>query len=235
MNRRSFLQSIGAAMSAVALGARFTPDSPSIDYRLFTGGDGRYDLSSPFSVGGTVYATDGKVLVAHSGNVVSDAADRRVPDVSKLWWDEFDSGGFSHLRPIREKYPAQAECEACFGVGRTGNFVECQCFHADPETGVCLDCKDSGFRGGIECPVCDGTSCVQEDYCYEIDGEPFAPHMLARIKTLGDLEVKVLHEYPEYSTGHRQRHGIALFRGDHGIRGMLMGMYKMKYLGTHRP
>lgn len=221
MNRRTFLQSLGAAMATASMGVKFTPASPSIDYRLFTTVDSvRYDLSSPFSIGSTVYATDASVLIAHPGAIADVDSDRCVPKLSGLDWHEFDTGGFRPLHLVRN--PTEVlPCEACFGIGRTGNYRACNHEHI-ADNGVCYDCRDHGYCGGDVCSVCSGAVWVS-DYMYKVNGLDFAPEMIARIKTLGDLDVKVLRKEDEWSI-RKGHHGICLFRGANGVRGMLMGL-----------
>jgi len=233
MNRRSFLQSLTVAFSAVATGTRLSlkDEPPAIDYSLFTMDEHHLGLWSalvnPFSVDGSVYATDSRVLIRHPGEWSGDDAGR-LPDVSKLWWEEFDEPGWHPLGvPVHVSHSRGADCPTCRGKGFVG-----------PES-MCLACK--GIGGTLdeegdfyrECPNCNEgvvglarcpAGCVGGvvKYRERIGSGLFCPDYMARLRTLGDIEVRTI----DVAKGTKVYSGgtVLLVRGPREVRGLLCGM-----------
>lgn len=234
MNRRSFLASVSAAFSAAALGVNLKPRVPLIRYDLFTDAEiERYSIGEPFGVDGRVFATDSRVLVSHVGELIESDGERRLPNVRKLNWDEFDSPGWKPLgTPAYEnqddrRYPG-TPCPDCMGIGLIGTqFTACDHCAGDGEVlsddsiqiVQCSKCV-GGRTGGIKCGRCDSGWIYDETFCEIVGGRKFAPHYMERIRTLGPIDVLSIDgRTADGSTG-----PMLLFRGDHGIRGMLMGV-----------
>lgn len=233
MNRRNFLQSVSAAMSAVALGVTFKPVATKIRYDLFTDtSSAKWDLSLPFGLGDNVYATDARVVVCHPGDVDMTDGTRRVPAADRLQWDEFEAGGWKPLGQSTYCHQSQnygSYCVECLGLGRTGpNVRRCPDCDGDSEWfnddgkmhDGCEKCRCCWIGGPI-CGKCKGEGYLTENIAESIGGFNFSPAMVGRIRTLGELDVKVIESPANY---HWTASGLMLFRGDHGIRGMLMGL-----------
>lgn len=187
MQRRTFLQSVAAAMASTVTGRLPAADVPlSIDYSRFTDYEPvRYDLDTPWSHEGVTYATDSRILISHAGEFSGDGGGR-FPDVGKLWWDEFDIRGWKPF-PMRQRRldftgqsPYPFACPECRGRGRVGRDVaECQkcagCYdeyfgddakqdgewydmHGNSHPSLTL-CPDCtrGATGGILCGYCSGS------------------------------------------------------------------------------
>lgn len=156
MNRRSFMQAIAAAFSAVASGVRpnFAAEPPKIRYELFSDTqDFRWALSQPFSQDGVICATDARIIVTHPGEWSGESAGR-VPNISSLCWDEFDTGGWKELPSQSLEFAPQFEfgtmCHLCMGTGRVGDGVR-RVLGKDED-------GDPMWRwtGGTKCYQCDG-------------------------------------------------------------------------------
>ena len=234
MNRRSFLQSLSAAFAVSMTGIHFRPVQRIINYDLFTCRyTTRYDFAEPFGLDGTVYATDARVLIAHAGELQASDDQRRLPKLSHLEWDEFDSPGFKSLgapvyRQYREsKFTRGTSCPDCMGTGKIGNVRRCSCppysewIDEDVVDGPqviegCEICR-GGWLGDRSCQRCKQGFIHVESFREIVNDMPFAPSLMARVRTLGSLDVKVvnseMHDGP-----------MMLFRGENNLRGMLMGM-----------
>jgi len=169
-------------------------------------------MTKPVSIGGNVYAGNYHIIISHPGELAGRGEDRRYPDVSRLQWDCFESGGFRAFRtqPVEAEWH-QSMCTNCFGFGVTGVWSECQC-QCEYIEGSCKKCNGLEIVG-TACPVCEGT-CYSGDEIEAFGGAVFDSGYIARLKTLGDLDAKVI-------TRHEDSAGILLFRG-HNVRGFLM-------------
>lgn len=230
--RRSFLQSMAAALSVAVIGTKpnlSAIERPAIDYSLFTDGEtARYDLSSPWSIDGAVYATNSRILVTHPGEWSGDGK-ARVPNVGGLPWDEFDACGWSPLGKLnRVEASGCGQCVACRGVGVIGsNLSECdECLGSGtfypPNyewTGRSRPCRKCvyGYLGGVKCGACDNG---RVDFVEELHGFEYDPLYIAAIRTLGPVDVRAIEDTDKYG----RRGGMLLFRGAGDVRGMLMGM-----------
>lgn len=237
-NRRSFLQSMAAAMSVAVVGVKPGPaaiERPVIDYSLFVDNDdyiGRYDVSSPWSVDGSIYATDCRIVVTHPGEW-SGGGDARVPNAQRLQWGEFESAGWSPLgSTVQVKSEGGAACGICRGRGVLGgNLVECdECQgsgtfypHHYEYSGKTMPCRKCvlGYLGGVKCGACNNG---QLDWREEIGGYEFSPHYIAAIRTLGPVDTRIITTGADSFKG--RDHGVLLFRGAGNVRGMLMSMLK---------
>ena len=240
MNRRSFLQMVSAALAASTLGVRGLTQQPdAINWNLLTDWDVRYDLTSPWSVEGTIYATDTRKIIALPGEF-SGKGDAKVPNVGKLPWNEFDAGGWQPLgRPVLERYGTDDEtwtlCLQCFGIGRTGDVRRCDKCNgyldvwyddtAGTSRGGCHKCHE-GWVGGVECLRCHGTRHETEGppLSETIHGYPFCPAQMQMLRTLGELDIRVIDESELPLRKHGNSGGVLLFRGAGGVRGLLMGL-----------
>lgn len=232
LSRRSFMQSIGSMMAAMTLGVRGgVTKKPTVNFDLFTDTIecARYNLQHPWSVNGIIAATDARILVTTPGELSGDA-DARVPDLGKLCWSEFDTGGFrpfigGHRVKCRRVYTA-TWCGTCGGIGQVGGVIrKCRTCGGDWDAdGIGPECPDcfKGFVGGTKCPDCKGGKFQDDDQAYDIrvGDSRFCAGYIARIKTIGDVDVKVVPVGPL----NNQDGDILLFRGDNGVRGMLMGL-----------
>lgn len=221
MNRRSFLQSMTAAFAMATTGLAIRNPKP-IRYELFTMPyASRYDLKTPFSIGGNVYASDSRVLIAHAGDIGDTDQKRRVPDLSHLKWGEFESGGFRSLgAPNLVRGPhASAGCPECYGLGRVGDGVtQCPCLVIGDD-GRCIRCEDSEWIGGRACSVCERGE-ITDGSVEGVGCGRFSPAYMSRLRTLGELDVKVITD----KDANGDLANILLFRGEHGVRGMLMSL-----------
>lgn len=221
ITRRSFLQSMSAAMSAVAFGARMPSaiEPPKIRYDLFaeTWIGGKWDIHEPFSLDGSIYATDSRVLITHPGEW-SGGATGRVPAVHHLWWGEFDRPGWKQLpeQRLELRHPhMESQCVHCMATGRVGEGVH-RALSTDED-------GDDVYRwvGGTKCGYCNGTGWDESFSHHERLGNGvFAPGYMQRLRTLGGLDYRVIECGPRYC----KESYVLLVRGDGGIKGMLMGI-----------
>jgi hypothetical protein len=230
MNRRAFLQSMSAAFSAMALGVRpaFAQSPPRINYDLFCDSalSYRYDMMQPWSHEGIIAASDAKILIVHPGEWSGDGS-ARVPDLTKLWWDEFDAPGWKEL-PRQQLETVDATslmCPACMGTGRLGDGIH-RVDIKDEDGDPCM-----GWVGGRACSQCGG--CGWDDFQHrEILGDGhFCPGYMNRIRTLGGVDYRVATvDYRVATVDYRvatvarlptYTGSILLFRGDGGVKGML--------------
>ena len=239
MNRRSFLQSMSAAFGALALGVRPSFASPSrINYSLFTDKYvRRYDLTSPWSDRGVIAVTDAKILITHPGEWSGEAS-AKVPDIWKLWWGEFDATGWCPLRTVRAKQNQQnstSGCPQCYGTGRIGPHVrQCDCDplaeYTDHSKGYprildgCPQCQPSGWIGGVKCTACGGSGWLEGDerFVEQFQGVKFNPHYIARVRTLGEVDCRVIHGVRD--TENASDLDVLLFRGADGLRAERVNM-----------
>lgn len=238
MTRRSFIESVAAMVAASAVGKSVVlPKQPAIDYSLFCDkiGIGRYDLLTPFDLQGVRYASDARVLVCHESDGHSTDGDRPVPDVTKLWWDEFETRGWQRL-PDSCVYNARGtgddECETCYGTGRLGSgIVVCPICNGEE---WCIsvrtdsmskefkleqhpDCV-SGWIGGVKCETCNGKGYHGKVGTLSlVQGRVFSTGYLNKIRTLGEVETKII-DAPKKSAG------VMVFRFGESGRGFLMGI-----------
>lgn len=230
MNRRTFLQSMSAAFCSSVLAGTVDcrHERHSIDYSQFVDEDQlwsrRYDLSHPFSVDGSIYATDGRVVITHPGEW-RGTSEGRVPDVTQLWWDEFDRSGWKPLgRPHNERHPDGASCPICRGkwlIGPTATCKRCDGlgWMLQDFGRAVTDCDCYEGKVGVKCPA--GCDRGLVDYREQIDGCGFCPDYMARLRTLGDLE------YRRIDVDHGvipSLVGLLLVRAAGNVRGILCGM-----------
>jgi hypothetical protein len=234
MTRRSFIESVAAMVAASAIGKSVVlPKQPTIDYSLFCDPypGCRYDLTTPFDLRGLRYASDARVLVCHESDGLSVDGDRPVPDVSALWWGEFESRGWQRLpdsciHNVAPKY--DENCETCYGKGRIGSGVVL-CPACEGEDW----CKDiriegvnaeqhpdcaSGWIGGAKCETCNGSGHHRNVGTMSlVQGRIFGTGYLNKLRTLGEVETRII-DAPQKDAG------VMVFRfGDSG-RGFLMGI-----------
>jgi len=228
---------MSAAFAATSLGVTFKTLKPLIRYDLFTDPwTTRFDLNAPFGIDDMIYATDCKILISHPGRDDRGTEDRRVPKVGNLPWNEFDSSGWKPLGSpdlvVRtDHYRDNGHCcSVCFGLGRVGsNVVRCPDCHGRSEWvdedanevfDGCEKCR-VGYVGGPICTHCERGWVNGPTIEERIIGSPrrFGTGMMARIRTLGDLEYRVVE-----GEGANDETSLLLFRGDHGIRGIACSM-----------
>lgn len=233
--RRSFMQSMAAALSVAVIGVKpnlSTFERPAIDYSLFTDKEtARYDLTSPWSIDGNIYATNSRIIVTHPGEWSGDGK-ARVPNVGVLPWREFDSLGWSPLGKAKcVEAIGCGQCAICRGVGVLGsNLIECdECqgsgtFYPDNYewTGRSRPCPKCvyGYIGGVKCSACDQG---YTDFVEEIGGYNFDPLWIFAIRTLGPVDIHIL---GDIESPYERVGGMLFFRGDGDVRGMLMSMAK---------
>jgi len=202
MQRRSFIQALGAAFAAPSVGLAFTPSKPTIRWDLWTDPiTARYDLSSPWVLNNSTFATDGRALICAPGCEGQAAGERRVPGLHTLPWDDFDKAGWRSSSDL-VRVPARAEmtCPHCFGYGVVGQRTLCDCddiiwngIDIEPE-GTCPKCKDTGWIG-TSCP-----HCVDEmDHWYQDSTATlFHGNSLDVLRTLPDCSVQCCVTSPPY-------------------------------------
>jgi hypothetical protein len=222
MNRRSFLQSMSVAFSAVAFGVRpnFAQTPLKIRYELFADTQCfRYDLDQPFSLDGAIYATDSRFLITHPGEWTGMESGK-VPNVARLWWGEFDKPGWKDLPAQKLELRSdhlESLCHRCMGTGRVGDGV-----HRVPDKDQDGDAYWR-WAGGERCPFCDHG--WDRDVCNHerIGPAVFCPGRMNRLRTLGHLDYRVIMVDPcdlrPNGLGH-----VLLVRGDNGLKGMLCSM-----------
>lgn len=118
------------------------------------------------------------------------------------------------------------------GRGRVGVAVKCVLCNGLESEWVdandvlrdgCQKCEN-GWVGGVKCTDCRGSGWMVEGPVENVLGGKFSPGVLNRLRTLGNLDVKLLGD-PQY----RHRDGgvggpVLAFRGDHGIKGFMVGV-----------
>lgn len=220
LSRRSFVKSLTAAMSAVAAG--FPGHSRNnITWEFFTDGwqGVRYQLQDPWSIKDRIYATDGRILISDFGFQDSlEPLDRSLPDLSLLRWDEFNSGGWKPSSTLINGCEAEeAMCPDCMGLERIAK---------SPEFNFVRDEWGDVTRkivNGIVCPRCNGDGWVEQEPLIEADGMTYSPGYVARIKTLGDFDYKVIDD-GIHDNGHLA--APMLFRFGKSGKGMLMNQMR---------
>ncbi len=235
MNRRTFMQSLTAAFSVAMTGINFQPVKRVINYDLFTDPHTtRYSLGQPFGIDGTVYATDARVLIAHAGELEAIGEDRRLPNLSTLEWSEFEQGGFKSLWPANYQHYKNAKprnlitaCPDCMATGKIGNVRRCSCGPESewidygatdgPEVRDGCEVCRTGWLGDRECKRCEFGWIETEAFRESVCGMSFCPSLMSRVRTLGNLDVKVIESRNTYGP-------MLLFRGENNLRGMLMGL-----------
>jgi hypothetical protein len=202
----------------------------------------RYDLSKPWTWSGLTIASDARILVCRDGGDGEVNTERRVPKVDGLWWDEFESSGWGRLADAKRASNPPGSlnwpCEACFGNGYRGVGSPCtnkDCFDGrvldgdvDPDTIMwnpesymkdCPTCRGTEKVGVSYCGQCNATGISQESYHYDIQGQAFCPSMIGRLRTLGDIDVRVV----DTSDGDKTK--VMVFRRGDGVRGFAMGVH----------
>lgn len=250
MQRRTFMQSLATAFATPAIGLAFRPSKPTIRWDLFTDEIAcRYDLSAPWVVGDSTFATDGRALISAKGCDGETGENRRIPSLHGLPWDDFDGTGWKSSRELIRVATAEREmkCPECYGFGVIGQRTKCSCDEStvfievdgktvfnradwlieqledDPDffesDPICRKCRNSGYAG-THCARCKGDGYVKDDiYRWQLDGKTFCPGLLARFQTLGDFDCLVTHQL----TYDRTESPLMLIRFNGGV-GMLMGM-----------
>lgn len=238
LTRRSFLESLAAMAAASTLGLNVRKSADrDINWSLFCDDfeSRRYDLTEPFDVDGIRYASDRRILVCREANGASAGGERSVPDVSQLQWDEFDRSGWTRLPDSCIYTPSIVlddwECETCYGKGRTGEKVvicpvcdgEDWCCYMRDTGGGHLECCN-GFVGGDKCGTCNGKGFHRNvGPLSSVQGEVFGTGYLNKIRTLGEVEVKVFAKLCDGLVSRVPRPCLAFRFGDEG-RGFLMGI-----------
>lgn len=221
VSRRSFMQSMSAAMAAVVVGRLPASEARTvIDYSRFCDYETvRYNLESPWSHDGVTYASDSRILISHAGEF-SGTGEGRFPDVGSLAWDSLDCRGWKPFPMIQRrideagKRHTERRCPECRGLGRIGPDVR-ECLKCDglydeyegPDGlpgGSYLDLNGrrhtvnnlcphctTGSTGGILCGYCDGTG---ESFmaCEQVGGLLFDGWYADSIRTLPEPEYRVI-------------------------------------------
>lgn len=246
MQRRTFIKSIAAAFGTMAVGKLpAMPAERRINYdRFCTNTSIRYDLDSPWSQNGTVYASDYQILITHPGEFTGDGS-ARVPDLSKLWWGEFDSRGWREWpdQQVLVAHPdgMQRWCPKCHGKGRLGSGVrECPKCHGDFDEyfgddavgdafyydigGVkhnvphhCPTCR-TGHVGGLLCGTCKGDGHTVESLEI-VGGQYLSGWYCDSIRQLGGADYRVLEDADDNRGG---TFDVVAFRFADGGRGFVM-------------
>lgn len=242
MKRRTFLQSL-AAMAGMSSGCQmgYVAGKP-VRYELFSGDCSlKYDLRYPFQQGRQLFTSDSRILIAEDRDLDVFENCKKLPPVSDLWWDEFETAGWSPLPPQRlETLERIGMCHACYGTGRTGMFSRCGTCHGNSDNWGMLDsgligCPDChfGWVGGDPCTVCklefdcDGDVTVGwlpegSESAERIDGQLFGGGYMSRLRTLpGDIEYRLLRS-PVHP--HGAMNGVLAFRWGNGGKGFLCGV-----------
>ena len=227
MNRRSFMQSVAAAFAAPVLSRIHLPvQYREIDWELFCDYEsGYYDLTSPFSQLGCRAATDSKILLAMPDDTYDDGPTRKLPNLSCLPWDEFETGGWSPL-PAQTRSSwvdtVDMNCPECFGRGGFGNTRRCPAYADDTEwDDPCQTCCRSGWLYDRACDACKGTGSTYQ-WMARVNGVCFDESYINRIRSIGDTDVKIFEDYYQVSWQERTRSELLLFRRGDGTRGFLM-------------
>ncbi len=156
--------------------------------------DNMYDLTSPFSVAGYTYATDGAVMV-RVPRVEGARPTNPLVGCPYFDWKTFDRYDPEQASPLPASMPRPASipCAACQGTGlmwrcdfcgyaiyNGHDFCDyCESIQNPPRTTTCLDCHGNK---------------VINDYPQEIfilDDVPFILHRLNALRELPDLQVMV--------------------------------------------
>jgi hypothetical protein len=187
------MQSVGALTAAVA-GFRPNQQQTTIDLSVFCDVEAgsRYDLTKPFSISRSVYATDGRILVCQSTLLEHSGEDERlVPDFDKLLWSRFDKETNWKKYPKFNSVEHHTECSEC---------PECEnglvdpvpcCLHKntatfDSELHWCNRCADYYGCYGKPCDRCKGQGYLAE--AVAVDERRIALHYDKKIRTLPGLE-----------------------------------------------
>jgi hypothetical protein len=220
VNRRSFIQLMAAAFATATTGKAFPGWSaakrPAIRYELFTDMESiRYSIGSPFVIDGSCYATDAKILIQTADELAGHSDDAKLPNVAMLPWDAMDSIGWKRLKWSSECDMEVGRCEHCLGTGRVGDGVR-------KVTQQIYKYAQEFWIGGEGCPAC-GRSSGGKPFptVGTFNGQRFDAAYLARIKTLGDIEAKVIQWGCKDELIFNQP--LLLFRAD-GVKGMACGL-----------
>jgi hypothetical protein len=200
---------------------------PPIRWDLFTDSMSvRFALQNPFVAMDRTVATDGRILVSIPGFDQAVDSEGRLPDLSILNWEEFDRDTWSPAsKLIKSNFTCEHSiCLDCLGLCRTGLGVK-QCTQCDDPLGYsvepfCDKCNDCGYVGGPICQSCEGEGWVENtEQTILADQYHFNPGFIARIKTLGDFDWRVMPFNPRKTDS-----GILAFRFGDGGKGFLCGM-----------
>lgn len=248
ISRRSFVQSLAAAMATPTIGLAFTPTKPQIRWDLFTDDIAmRWDLSAPWVVNNSTFATDGRALISAIGCDGDTGEGRKVPSLHMLPWDDFDKAEWKSSRSLNRVATNSEDmvCTDCFGFGVIGARTKCKCgdmvvdedgkpvlnhkewIFSDVDAEdfgfdepICRRCQNTGYIGNI-CQRCKGSGYVSDDvYRWQLDGMTFCPGLLGKFQTLGDFDCLLTTQSVD-----RKEQPLMLIRFDGGC-GMLMGMYQ---------
>lgn len=221
MQRRSFLQSLAAALATPVLGCSALRLSvPTIQWNQWVDPLAmRYNLAKPFVMNGFTYATDGRKLIRTLGDCeLVDAEKSKRPDISVLPWDLFDSGGWRDLKFSNDHCESECiTCNKCCGLGRIGNDLV---WDDDEGDDLFWDNK-TGWKGGVECELCQGSGGIDCGFCYLVDGWNFDPGILQPVVNLGNVEYK-LDSHPDYASGITGFSAVMLFRCE-DVQGFVAG------------
>lgn len=228
MIRRDFMKLVAAAMAGSPVLASAIQAQRAIDYGLFCDPwSRRFAIDKPFGLDGHCFATDARILIRTDDPGAQQAeSGKRVPPVHSLPWDQFDSRGWvSSSKLTRELDTGEngQYCEQCYGRGRkvqhSSEWVRCErCIEgyewdkAFANAITCTACCGTEWMGGVRCDACHGTGWSGgRSVVYRLGSHVYAPEYVARLRTLGELDLLPLES------------GMLLFRGE-GIQGMMMNL-----------
>ena len=218
-SRRSFVAAMAAAFSTTVMAGGIVLRRPQVKWDYFTDLDAvRFDLATPWRVGQSTVATDGRILFSAYGYAdCATAESSKRPDLSILPWDQFDSAGWSDSSLIGKSGDIAVEtgCPDCMGTGFIGNTHK-----------VLADCEFGDkwrierWRGDAPCTRCEGLGwCDRADNAAPLadaGGVSFNPAYIARIKSMGDFDWKI----DNVLNTAKQKIDVMMFRNDLG-RGLL--------------
>lgn len=230
MIRRDFLKLVATALGGSPVLANLIQSQRAIDYGLFCDPWAlRFAIDKPFGLDYHCFATDARILIRTDDPGIQQAdAQLPVPPVHSLPWDQFDSRGWvssSKLARERDTQQNGLYCDQCYGRGRkvqhSSEWVRCdRCIEgyewddAIKTPITCTACCGTEWMGGVRCDACGGTGWSEElGVVYRLGQSVYAPDYVARLKTLGELDLLPLES------------GLLLFRGQ-GIQGMMMNLMR---------
>jgi len=177
MNRRSFMQSVAAAMAATGIGHTPKVSYAEIDYSKFCGWSYRLDTKTPFSIGERLFATDCRILITHPFAGVVDNEQRTIPPADRLAWDEFDRARWKPLPDLGQAIILEPEQR-----------VPCYCmWELNEVTG-----REEDKTPWELCEDCGGTGIVVQCHEERLSGLRFGGQHTNLIRSLGAVEYSIL-------------------------------------------
>lgn len=200
VTRRDFSKAVGSFLLLPTWFFQRAEKVRQIDLSLFCGPGWKYDMETPFWQEGHTYATDARVCVRTNLIVTppSDSKERRLPRASdrEVGWNHDITTGWqsdSALVRVKVKSNCQWTCPSCFGVGHVAPYEPCKTCSGDQWITTdeeyekkCPDCF-TGYIGRSKCLECRGSGEV--DYLYRLGSTFFAPEYVAKLRTLGPLDL----------------------------------------------